>query len=178
MKNIIAFSVAFAAGAWLTGAWAAPPAAPAAKPGLTSKNCEIVTNADNFVADLNGKTGEFVGNVVITQCDTKLRADKVRIITVNNQADKVNATGNVVVDSPKSGVATGQAGLYDVTHKMVTMTGNVVLKKNKSVLTGQKLVINLVTGEANLGGGVKSTVPGQQGGQRVKAVFSANQQGQ
>ena len=55
---------------------------------------------DKFMADLNGKTGTYSGNVIVTQCDTKLRANTVRITTVNDQADKVNATGNVVVDSP------------------------------------------------------------------------------
>ena len=170
MKQLIFFSLAFAAGA-VVGAHAAP-SAPLVPSG---KNCEIAVAADNFTADLNAKAYSYVGNVVVTQCDTKLRADKMHITTVNNQADKVNATGNVVVDSPKSGIATGQTGVYDVPHKMVTMTGNVVLKKNKDVMKGQMLTINLATGQANLGGGVKSTVPGQQGG-RVTAVFGANGQ--
>lgn len=170
MKNLIAFSLAFAAGACLTGALAAAP--PAAKPAApSSKNCEINVASDKFTADLNAKTGTYSGNVVVTQCDTKLRADTVRISTLNNQADKVNASGNVVVDSPKSGTATGQTGVYDVPKKMVTLNGNVVLKKNKDVMRGAQLTINLATGQATLGGGVKGT---SQAGGRVQAVFTPN----
>jgi lipopolysaccharide export system protein LptA len=170
MKNLIVFSIAFAAGACLTGALAAAPTAKPAAP--SSKNCEINVASDKFTADLNAKTGTYSGNVVVTQCDTKLRADTVRITTVNNQADKVNANGNVVVDSPKSGIATGQAGLYDVPKKMVTLSGNVVLKKDKNVMRGAQLTINLTTGVATVGGGVKGTTPTGNG--RVQSVFSAN----
>jgi lipopolysaccharide export system protein LptA len=170
MKKLIVFAFALAAGA-VIGAHAAPtPAKPAAK-----QSCQIDVQSDKFTADLNAKTGTYSGNVIVTQCDTKLRADTVHITTVNNAADKVNATGNVVVDSPKSGIATGQSGVYDVPHKMVTLNGNVVLKKNKDVMKGAQLTINLATGQANLGGGAKSNIPGQQGG-RVSAVFTPSGQ--
>ena len=99
MKNTIAFAVAFAAGALVTSALhAATPVKAAAQ----KQDCAINVTSDKFTADLNAKTGTYSGNVMVTQCDTKLRADTVRISTVNNQADKVNASGNVVVDSPKS----------------------------------------------------------------------------
>ena len=172
MKKPLVFAITVAAGA-MFGAHAAP--APAKPATLSNKNCEIAVTADNFTADLNAKAYSYIGNVIVTQCETKLRADTVHITTVNNQADKVNASGNVVVDSPKSGIATGQTGVYDVPHKMVTLNGNVVLKKNKDVMRGQQLTINLATGQANLGGGVKANAPGQQGG-RVSAVFGANGQ--
>jgi lipopolysaccharide export system protein LptA len=172
MKKLFVFSLAFFFGAAFSGALEAQPAKPSAKPSSAAKdNCEINATSDKFIADLNGKTGQFVGNVVVTQCDTRLRADTVRITTVNNQADKVNASGNVVVDSPKSGTATGQTGVYDVPRRMVTMSGNVVLKKGKDVARGQQLTVNLTTGEASLSGGVKSrTAPGG----RVQAVFHPN----
>ena len=42
----------------------------------------------------------------------------------------------------------------------VLMTGNVVLKKGKDVMRGAQLTVNLVTGQAVLGGGAKT--PGAQ----------------
>ena len=167
MKNAIAFCVAFASGALITSALHAATSVKAAT--AQKQDCPINATSDKFVADLNGKTGQFVGNVVVTQCDTKLRADTVRITTVNNQADKVNASGNVVVDSPKSGTATGQTGVYDVPKKIVTLNGNVVLKKGKDVMRGPQLIVNLATGQANLGSG--GAIPGTPGG-RVQAVFA------
>ncbi len=156
---------AFIAGALLAGGAHAAPA----KTSAPRQDCPINVASDKFTADLNAKTGTYSGNVVVIQCDTKLRADTVRISTLNDQADKVTANGNVVVDSPKSGTATGQSGVYDVPKKIVTLNGNVVLKKGKDVMRGAQLTVNLATGQANLGGGVKTQ--GTAGG-RVQAVFN------
>ena len=177
MKKILAFTfsftLAFALGAAVSGTLQAQAAKPAAKPAPkrnnANANADININSDSFQADLNGKTGTWQGNVIVTQGDIKMRANSVRVTTLDGDADKVNATGNVVVDSPASGTATGDTGVYDVPRKIVTMNGNVVLKKDKNVMRGSQLTVNLVTGQATLGGGVKSQ--GKPGG-RVQAVFA------
>ncbi len=175
MKKILAFTfsftLAFAFGAVINGTLQAQTAKPAEKPApkRNSANADININSDSFQADLNGKTGTWQGNVVVTQGDIKMRANSVRVTTLDGDADKVNASGNVVVDSPASGTATGDTGVYDVPRKIVTMSGNVVLKKGKDVMRGSQLTVNLVTGQATLGGGVKGQ--GAPGG-RVQAVFS------
>ena len=94
------------------------------------------------------------------------------------QTDKVLASGNVVVDSPKSGTATGDQGTYSVVPRTVVMTGNVVLKKGKDVMRGTQLTVNMATGQAVLGGGVKGQTGGQTGtgSSRVQAVFTPNSQ--
>ena len=181
MKNILAFTLAFAFGAGISGglhaqAPAAQAAKPAAKPAAkrNNANADINISSDAFQADLNGKTGTWQGNVVVVQGDIKLRANSVRVSTVNGDADKVMATGNVVVDSPASGTATGETGVYEVKPKIVTMSGNVVLKKGKDVMRGAQLTVNMVTGRATLGGGVKG--PGTSGG-RVQSVIHPNSGG-
>lgn len=172
MKKILAFTLAFAIGAAVGGSLQAQtPAKPTAKPAAKRADAPINIDSDSFQADLNGKTGTWRGNVVVTQGDMKLRANSVRVSTVDGNADKVNATGNVVVDSPASGTATGENGVYDVPRKIVTMNGNVVLKKSKDVMRGSQLSVNLVTGQATLGGGVKSQ---NSPGGRVQAIFSPN----
>ena len=172
MKKILAFTLAFAIGAAVGGSLQAQtPAKPTAKPAAKRADAPINIDSDSFQADLNGKTGTWRGNVVVTQGDMKLRANSVRVSTVDGKADKVNATGNVVVDSPASGTATGENGVYDVPRKIVTMNGNVVLKKGKDVMRGSQLSVNLVTGQATLGGGVKSQ---NSPGGRVQAIFSPN----
>ena len=165
-----------------TGLQAAQPAAaptkPAAAPGKPilgqqNSNAPIDISSDSFQADLNGKTGTWTGNVVVVQADTKMRANTVRMTTVNGKADKIMASGNVVVDSPKSGTATGDNGVYNVVPRTVVLTGNVVLKKGKDVMQGAQLTVNLATGQAVLGGGVKGQT---QTSSRVKAVFTTNSQ--
>jgi len=49
----------------------------------------------------------------------------------------------------------------------------VVMKKGKDVMRGSQLTVNLVTGQAVLGGGVKGQT---QGSSRVQAVFTPNSQ--
>ena len=143
--------------------------------GSHNKNAPINISSDNFQADLNAKSGLYSGNVVVVQGDTKLRANQVRVLTVNGKADKITASGNVVVDSPTSGTATGDNGVYSVGPQVVVMTGNVVLKKGKDVMRGAQLTVDMVTGKATLGGGAKA--PGAPGG-RVQGVFTPNSQTQ
>ncbi|HEX4028123.1 MAG TPA: lipopolysaccharide transport periplasmic protein LptA [Rhizomicrobium sp.] len=154
-------------------------AAPASKPitGNHDNNAPINISSDNFQADLNAKSGTYTGNVIVVQGDTKLRANQVRVLTVNGKADKITANGNVVVDSPASGIATGDNGVYSVGPRVVVMTGNVVLKKGKNVLHGAQLTVNLVTGVANLGGGGGVKTPQNPTG-RVQGVFTPNSQTQ
>jgi lipopolysaccharide export system protein LptA len=158
----------------------AAPAKPAAdKPllGQHNSSASITIDSDSFQADLNGKTGTWSGNVIITQEDMKLRANTVRMTTVNEKADKILASGHVVVDSPKTGTVTGDNGVYNVVPRTVLMTGNVVMKKGKDVMRGAQLTVNLATGQAVLGGGVKGQIPGNtQGNTRVQAVFTPNSQ--
>lgn len=180
MKTVLALfaAVAFAAPAFTAPAFAvsaqAAPAPKAAKTPITGQhdnNAPINISSDSFQADLNAKSLTYTGNVVVVQGDTKLRANLVHVDTVNGKADKITATGNVVVDSPTSGTATGDKGIYSVVPRTVLMTGNVVLKKGKNVLRGAQLTVDLNTGLANVGGGAKAQ--GATGG-RVQGVFTPN----
>jgi len=171
MKNALAI---FAVAAFAAGAHAAP--APKPITGQRNANAPINISSDSFQADLNSKTGTYNGNVVVVQGDTKLRANQVRVSTVDGRADKVTASGKVVVDSPASGTATGDNGVYSVGPRTVLMTGNVVLKKGKDVMKGCQLNVNLNTGQAVLGSCGKAPGPGVQGttGGRVQGVFTPN----
>jgi lipopolysaccharide export system protein LptA len=152
-------------------------AASATKPLVGNSSAPIDISADSFQADLNAKTATYTGNVIVTQADMKLRANTVKVTTVNDKADKVTASGNVVVDSPKSGIVTGETGVYSVVPRTVVMSGNVVLKKGRDVMRGAQLTVNLATGQAVLGGGVKSQTQGNtQSGGRVQGVFLPNSQ--
>ena len=154
------------------GAHAAPAPSPIAH---HDANQPIAVSADRFVAEKNPAsanggqiTGTYSGNVIITQGDIRMRANSVRINVINSKPDKIYANGNVVVDSA-SGTATGDAGVYDVAPRLVTLTGHVVLTKDKNVMRGAQLTVNLVTGVAQLGGG--SGVSGTHGG-RVQGLFT------
>jgi lipopolysaccharide export system protein LptA len=136
-------------------------------------NEPIAISADRFIAEKNpaaagGITGTYSGNVVIIQGDIRMRANSVRINVAAGKPQKIYADGNVVVDSA-SGTASGDAGVYDVAPRLVTLTGHVVLTKEKNVMRGAQLTVNLVTGIAQLGGG--GGVSGTRSG-RVQGLFT------
>jgi len=158
----------------LLAAGPAAGAATTAKPGALANhdnNAPINISADKFLADSNAKTGVWEGNVLVAQGDIKLRANTVRLNVAgkNNAPDKIYANGNVVVDSPTSGTATGDAAVYDVNPRLVTLTGHVVLTRAKDVMRGTQLTVNLVTGQATLGAKPVAGAPAANG--RVQGVF-------
>ena len=147
--------------------------------GKHDSNAPISVSADKFVADNNAKTGTWTGNVVVIQSDMRMRANSVRLNVVGKESkpDKIYASGAVVVDSPNSGTVTGDDGVYDVVAHTVTMTGKqVVLTKEKDVMRGTMLTVNLDTGRAVLGAGKAAGQPnapeGTQTGGRVQGVFT------
>ena len=155
---------------------AAAPAA-LAVPSRSDANQPINVSADHFMGEKNPSAPAngaavltYSGNVVVTQGDSHMRANSMRINVVGGKPQKIFAYGNVVVNSV-SGNATGDNGVYDVEPRLITLTGHVVLTKEKNVMRGQMLTVNLATGIANLGGG--NGVAASQGGSgRVQATFT------
>jgi lipopolysaccharide export system protein LptA len=134
--------------------------------GLSKRdaNAPIQVSADRFDADFNAKSGVYSGNVIVVQGDFHLRSDKVRVNVIDGKPDKIFAYGNVVFSAP-NGNAQGDNGVYDVAPRVITLTGRVILNKEKNVMRGTLLTVNLATGQAQLG------AKGAQGG-RVQGLFT------
>ena len=116
-------------------------------------------SADGFQADTKGKTVTYTGNVRAEQGEIRMRADKMKY---DDPANKIYANGKVVVDSPNSGTVTGDNGVYDLTKKLVTLSGHVVLhKQGQATMSGSLLTVNMVTGIANLGATPVAATPNQ-----------------
>lgn len=153
---------------------AAAPSAQAKKPVTTSllgshnSNQPISVNADTFLGDLNTRVGTYTGNVIVQQGDFRLRADRVDVNVEGSKPSRITASGNIVMTS-SSGNATSQTGVYDVNARVVTLTGNVVLTKDKNVMRGTSLQVNLATGQARM------EAKGLPGG-RVQGLFTPQQQ--
>ena len=114
----------------------------------------------------------FSGDVVIRQGKLTLNADTVKVLYTrqsgNPEMQRLDARGSVRLVSP-SERATANVGIYDVDGRIITMTGNVTLDRGGSVLKGQRLVLNLVTGQSSFdarGAGASAT-PGRVTGRFV-----------
>jgi lipopolysaccharide export system protein LptA len=130
------------------------------------------------------KAATFSGNVKVVQGDTTMLCKTLVVYYDNNDqpADakkpamksatpgpsgsssirKLEAKGGVVV-TQKDSTVTGDRGIFDMRANTVTMHGNVLLTKDKNVLRGDRLIVDLTTGV--------SRVESDSG--RVQGVFQA-----
>lgn len=82
------------------------------------------------------------------------------------QITKIEAKGKVVINSDDDQTTTSDWALYDVPTQLVTVGGNVVLMQGQNVLKGDRLVIDLKTGESRF----ENTGNTAAGG-RIRALF-------
>jgi lipopolysaccharide export system protein LptA len=87
-----------------------------------------------------------------------------------NQITKIEARGNVIITSDQDQTTTGDWTLYDVPAQLMTVGGNVVLTQGKNVLKGDRLVIDLKTGESRF----ENTGNTASGG-KIRALFMPSQ---
>jgi lipopolysaccharide export system protein LptA len=85
-----------------------------------------------------------------------------------NQITKIEARGNVIINSDQDQTTTGDWALDDVPAQLMTVGGNVVLTQGKNVLKGDRLVIDLKTGESRFENNTAS-------GGKIRALFMPSQ---
>ncbi|HYM18500.1 MAG TPA: LptA/OstA family protein [Micropepsaceae bacterium] len=163
---------ALVAGGLLLSNHALPAAGPFNASGLgLDSGKPIAVNADSFLADLKGETGTYTGNVIVTQGEVKLHADEVTVLAPGGRAQRMEAKGHVIVDSP-SGQAVGDNGVYDVAAQNLRLTGHVVLTQDANVMRGSELQVSMATGIATLSAAPQT--PGEAPG-RVQGLFAPAQ---
>jgi len=162
---------------------AAPVAAASDQPGKVSAlkgldtSAPIDVDAARIEIQDNVNQAVFSGAVVIRQGRLTLNADTVKVLyTRSNDQDpemqRLDARGSVKVTSTTE-VATGNTGIYDVPKKIITLIGNVTLDRGGSRLKGQRLVLDLVSGQSVFDGrsggtaAAPGTVPGRVSGRFI-----------
>lgn len=127
----------------------------------------IEITSDTLEVKQNEQLAVFRGKVDAIQGTMRLRADRLTVHYRENKEDpkqpgisKIEADGNVFVSSPGE-TASGARGVYYVDRSRIDLFDNVVLTQGNNVLKGQRLEMNLATGESKVAG---------EGG-RVRGVF-------
>lgn len=129
------------------------------------------------------KAATFSGDVKVVQGDTTMRCKTLVVFYDNDQSSaaakpamksaspgpggsssirKLEAKGGVIV-TQKDSTVTGDNGVFDMRANTVTMIGNVLLTKDKNVLKGDRLVVDLTTGVSRV-----------ESKSRVQGVFQAS----
>lgn len=117
----------------------------------------VEVTADNLEVDQTTGQATFSGNVLVTQGEMKLSADKVQVI-YDQEARKIarmDATGNVLLVSGLD-AAEAQNAEYTVDSGTIVMTGNVLLNQGPSTIAGERMVVDLTTGAAQMSGRVRT----------------------
>jgi lipopolysaccharide export system protein LptA len=134
------------------------------------------------------KVATFNGNVKVVQGDTTMRSKSLVVFYDQDKTDgskpapmktaqpgpggnssvrRLEARGGVIVTQNDQTV-TGETGIFDVKANTVTMTGGVILTKDKNVLKGDRLVVDMTTGMSR----VESS-----GGRGVSGMFQPSSSG-
>lgn len=131
--------------------------------------------ADTLEVQQEQNLATFSGNVQAKQGEIRLRANILKVHYRPQQGDaavqgaisRIDATGKVFFSSPGQ-TAQGDSSVYDVDKGLITMNGNVVLTRDKNVIRGNRLVLNLTTGKSKVEGGTSAS------GGRVRGLFVPN----
>jgi lipopolysaccharide export system protein LptA len=157
--------------------------------GLSQSSKEpIDIESDVLVVHDQQKYATFKGNVKAVQGTTTLRAQQLDVHYVGGgdkiatgeatpaaangaaAANSAAATGAASGDKPAAAsddqTTTSDWALYDVPAQLVTVGGNVVLTQGQNVLKGDRLVIDLKTGESRFENPGNTTAGG-----RIRALF-------
>jgi len=115
------------------------------------------------------------GAVEALQGRTRLRAERVSLYSVKKgdtcgASDRMEAEGQVYFVTPERTVRADSA-VYAFVSETITLTGNVIVVQGKSVVRGDRLVINTKTGQAQM----SSNTKGRNKPGRVRGVFYPGQ---
>lgn len=130
-------------------------------------------------ADDSERVGDLIilsGQVDIRQGDTRLLADKIVLTTGGNQnknsgIKEAVATGNFYYITSNQEVR-GDKGVFDGTTDIFTVTGDVILLQDDSVITGSKLIYNVATEQAQVTSDCKGRKCGPR--RRVSILIKSN----
>jgi lipopolysaccharide export system protein LptA len=89
------------------------------------------------------------------------------------QITQIEAKGDVIITSENDQTTSSEWAIYDVPSQQVTVGGNVVLTQGKNVLKGDRLVIDLKTGESRFENPGNTAIAGG----RIRALFMPKDQG-
>lgn len=121
---------------------------------------EVTSNS----LSIDQETGQavFSGDVLVIQGQLRLSADQVALTNAADGSgpESMVAEGNVTLVSDTDNAAADRAE-YDITTGNLILTGNVLLNQGATILSSERMVVDLDAGTARLEGRVRTVI--QQG---------------
>ncbi len=112
--------------------------------------------------DVDNTTGETVltGNAVLGQGDMRIAAPVIRIFYApqdDNRIERLEASGGVTLVTAEE-AAEAATATYEVIAGTVAMRGSVLLTQGPNVLSGDRLDVNIRTGQGRMQGNVRTII--------------------
>ncbi len=168
MRRLIAIAAVLACG--LAGAALAQQGAPMFGGFLSQSADPISIDADSLSwTQQDGRDVlQYTGGVVATRGAMRIEAARLTVFLPaegsDRTFDRIEASGNVRVDAG-SQTAAAELAVMDMVAQTVVMTGTVSIFDGANEMAGNRLTIDLATGNWQLG----------TGGDRVRTVVNPNQ---
>ena len=111
---------------------------------------------------VDNTTGEtvFTGNAVLGQGDMRIAAPQIRIIYApgdGGRIQRLEASGGVTLVTAQE-AAEAATAIYEVAAGTVAMRGSVILTQGQNVLSGDRLDVNVRTGQGRMDGNVRTII--------------------
>ena len=123
-------------------------------------NEPVEVTSERLEVNQNAGAATFIGDVVVVQGEMRLTAPRIRIEYAAGDGeaggiDTMHATGGVTMLSGEHAAEAEQA-VYSVDGGTVEMSGDVIVTQGPSVLSGQRLFVDLDTGIGTMEGRVRT----------------------
>ena len=134
--------------------------------GVFDSGLPVEVSADSFSIDQASGQAVFDGNVLVVQGEVRMSAGKVVIVYATedetaNGIEQLVASGGVTFVTPTD-AAEAREAVYSIAAATVTLSGDVLLTQGQNALSGEKLVVNLTDGSAQMQGRVRTVFGGGQ----------------
>ena len=121
----------------------------------------VEVTSDTLSIDQSNGRAVFEGNVIVVQGDLRMAAARVEVVYSDAETgrgvDEVIATGGVLV-TRGTDAAEGSEARYAVETALLTMTGNVLVTQGQTAIAGDRMVVNMATGNGTVDGRVRTVL--------------------
>lgn len=128
--------------------------------GAFDAGLPVEVTADEFSVDQSNGKAVFAGNVLVVQGEVRLSASSVTVEYAQdngapNGISRLLADGGVTFVT-STDAAEARDAVYSVADGTVTMSGDVILTQGQNAISGDRLVVNLVSGNGRMEGRVRT----------------------
>lgn len=149
---------------------------------IASHNTRAPVSFDAASIDFDDRANRVVlsGGVIVTQAGLTVRSNRMLASYTDDgslDVQRITANGGVVITRGDER-ASGDVAVYDFGRRIITMAGNVALRRGGDTLNGGRLVIDLQNGRSTIDGRATgdSSAPGTTGSNgRVTGTFTVPQ---